>query len=332
MGFFMDEIKTSLWDWYLQHGRRLPWRVSPCMVPPNDHAYRVLVSEIMLQQTTVSTVLGRFEPFLQRFPDVQTLADADLEEVHDAWAGLGYYRRATNLHACAQVVCTEFGGQFPTTAKQLRVLPGLGPYTSSALASICFGEDIMPVDGNIERIVARFYAIKTPLPKARKALSLHAQDFCAVGKTGHLAQALMDLASQVCKPLKTDCQSCPLRLGCKARDVDPLQLPVKAPKLPPKSMRWIFLLSYNERFVGVERRPKKGVMAGMLGFPVVMKLPDDAIYKGQVQHRLTHLDITADVFVRPQRTIAQVIPRQQDALQAMPTLMRKVGIRSGLFG
>lgn len=311
--------------------------MAPGDVPPNDHAYRVLVSEIMLQQTTVATVLSRYGPFLDRFPDLPTLAAAGANEVRDAWAGLGYYRRAGLLQACAQSVMEHHGGAFPQKAAQLAKLPGLGAYTSAAIASICFGEAIMPMDGNIERVVARLEAFKEPLPKEAAKLRKKAQKYVMGVDTGHVAQAFMDLASSHCGANSTNCPTCPLQKLCPVQGPDALKIPQKQMKKPPIEVTWHLLLTHDGQRVIMERRGPGGIMAGMLGFPVVDGPPLGAYYAGSITHRLTHRMITAHVYLlkwdqQTDKTAPAIVKDCNRAtLKQLPTLMRKVAERSGLF-
>ncbi len=206
-------VAPALLAWYDREARILPWRALPGV---SQDPYKVWLSEIMLQQTTVKAVTPRFATFLHRWPDVTALAGAELGEVLAAWAGLGYYARARNLHACARVVAEEHGGVFPKTEAELRKLPGIGAYTAAAIAAIAFGERATPVDGNIERVVARFFALKTPLPAAKVEIKALAETLTPAKRTGDYAQAMMDLGATICTPRRPACGLCPLRPGCRA--------------------------------------------------------------------------------------------------------------------
>src|ERR1700755_2696973 len=203
-----------LLDWYDRHRRRLPWRA-----PAGERAdpYRVWLSEIMLQQTGVKTVGPYFEKFVARWPDVAALGSASLDDVLRMWAGLGYYSRARNLHACAVAVVWDHAGAFPDTEEGLRALPGIGPYTAAAIAAIAFGRRTMPVDGNIERVVSRLFAVEEPLPQAKPLIQRLATTLLGPARAGDSAQALMDLGSSICTPKKPACVLCPLSDGCVAR-------------------------------------------------------------------------------------------------------------------
>jgi A/G-specific adenine glycosylase len=204
---------TALLAWYDRHRRVLPWRA-----PPGRRAdpYRVWLSEIMLQQTTVTAVAPYYARFAARWPDVRALAAAPLDEVLKAWAGLGYYARARNLHACARAVVEHHGGEFPKSETALRALPGIGDYTAAAIAAIAFDAPASPVDGNIERVVARLFAVAEPLPAAKPALRLLARELTPQRRTGDFAQAMMDLGATICTPKKPACALCPLNEACAA--------------------------------------------------------------------------------------------------------------------
>src|SRR5579863_9934001 len=197
---------TALLAWYDRHRRALPLRALP---GASANPYLVWLSEIMLQQTTVAAVKPYFEAFRERWPDVAALATAPTEAVMQQWAGLGYYARARNLHACAKAVVAEYGGQFPATEAGLRQLPGIGPYTAAAIAAIAFGEPAVAVDGNIERVVARLYAIDTPLPAAKPLIKEHAATLLSQERPGDFTQAMMDLGATICTPRNPVCNLCP---------------------------------------------------------------------------------------------------------------------------
>src|SRR6185436_6970200 len=200
--------------WYDRHRRNLPWRARPGQA---SDPYRVWLSEIMLQQTTVAAVGPYYVAFLKRWPTVETLAAAPVEEVMSAWAGLGYYSRARNLHACARYVAENLAGKFPETEDALRELPGIGPYTAAAVAAIAFGKRAAPVDGNIERVLARLYAVREPLPGAKPTLRALASSLAPRERAGDFAQAMMDLGSMICTPKSPDCANCPWTDDCAGR-------------------------------------------------------------------------------------------------------------------
>ncbi|MCA6118565.1 A/G-specific adenine glycosylase [Bradyrhizobium sp. WSM 1738] len=254
-----------LLDWYDRHRRRLPWRP-----PAGEQAdpYRVWLSEIMLQQTGVKTVGPYFEKFVARWPDVAALARASLDDVLRMWAGLGYYSRARNLHACAVAVLRDHGGVFPDTEDGLRKLPGIGPYTAKAIAAIAFNVRTMPVDGNIERVVSRLYAVEEPLPQAKPRIQELAATLLGSDRAGDSAQALMDLGSSICTPKKPACALCPLNDDCVARlRGDQETFPRKAPKKSGELRRGAaFVVTRGDELL-VRTRPQKGLLGGMTEVP-----------------------------------------------------------------
>ncbi|WP_455429145.1 A/G-specific adenine glycosylase [Fodinicurvata halophila] len=207
-------IARSLLAWYDRQARVLPWRAPPGERP---QAYHVWLSEIMLQQTTVAAVKPYFEAFLDRWPTVADLAAADQEAVLTAWAGLGYYARARNLHRCAQVISEQHAGVFPQTVAALRELPGIGPYTAAAIAAIAFDQPEAPVDGNIERVISRLFAIETELPQAKPDIQAYMQGLVPRERPGDFAQAMMDLGAGICQPARPRCMLCPLQESCAGR-------------------------------------------------------------------------------------------------------------------
>ena len=285
-----DEPATArpvlLLAWYDRHRRVLPWRP-----PPGERAdpYAVWLSEIMLQQTGVKTVGPYFLKFLARWPDVDALGGASLDDVLRMWAGLGYYSRARNLHACAVAVRRDHGGVFPDTEAGLRALPGIGPYTASAIAAIAFGHSTMPVDGNIERVVSRLFAVEQPLPQAKPLIQELATTLLGTSRAGDeksragdaksragdensragdSAQALMDLGSSICTPKKPACVLCPLGDGCAARTRgDQEAFPRKAPKKTGALRRGAaFVVTRGDRLL-VRTRPDTGLLGGMTEVP-----------------------------------------------------------------
>src|SRR6202521_1533 len=255
--------------WYDRHRRRLPWRP-----PAGERAdpYSVWLSEIMLQQTGVKTVGPYFEKFLTRWPDVASLGRASLDEVLRMWAGLGYYSRARNLHACAVTVLRDHGGVFPDTEQGLRALPGIGPYTAAAIAAIAFDRRTMPVDGNIERVVSRLFAVEEALPKAKPLIQQLAATLLDAGdeksRAGDSAQALMDLGSSICTPKKPACALCPLNRDCVSRARgDQETFPRKAPKKTGALRRGAaFVVTRGDELL-VRTRPEKGLLGGMTEVP-----------------------------------------------------------------
>ena len=293
-------IAAALLDWYDVNARTLPWRSPPGAPPPDP--YRVWLSEVMLQQTTVAAVGPYFAKFTTRWPTVEALAAADEGEVMAAWAGLGYYARARNLVACAKAVAAR-GGQFPDTEAGLRELPGLGAYTAAAVAAIAFEQRAVVVDANVERVVARLFAIDEPLPAARKAIRARADDITPHSRAGDFAQAMMDLGSGVCTVRAPRCLLCPLSHACAGRTAGAERFPVKPPKAAKPQRRGRAFWIERGGAVWLVRRGGKGMLAGMRA------LPDDgwsargdgagagpladAAWQvgGTVRHGFTHFDL-----------------------------------------
>jgi A/G-specific adenine glycosylase len=251
--------------WYDRHRRRLPWRPLPGV---RADPYAVWLSEIMLQQTGVKTVGPYFEKFVARWPSVDALGRASLDDVLRMWAGLGYYSRARNLHACAVAVRRDHGGAFPDSEQALRALPGIGPYTAAAIAAIAFGRRTMPVDGNIERVVSRLFAVEQPLPQAKPLIQQLASTLLGESRAGDSAQALMDLGSSICTPKKPACALCPLNEECLARGRgDQETFPRKALKKTGALRRGAaFVVTRGDELL-VRSRPEKGLLGGMTEVP-----------------------------------------------------------------
>ena len=343
---------TLLLEWYDRHRRRLPWRP---VAGERADAYRVWLSEIMLQQTGVKTVGPYFEKFLARWPDVTALARASLDDVLRMWAGLGYYSRARNLHACAVAVLRDHGGVFPDNEEGLRALPGIGPYTAAAISAIAFDRRTMPVDGNIERVVSRLFAVEEPLPQARPLIQRLATTLLGgslagdeKSRAGDSAQALMDLGSSICTPKKPACALCPLNDGCVARgrgdqETFPRKLAKKAGALRRGGA---FVVTRGEELL-VRTRPEKGLLGGMTEVPGSDWLAgqdDKAALRqapllkgvvrwhrktGVVTHVFTHFPLelvvyTANVAARTRAPHGmRWVPIATLADEALPNLMRK---------
>src|SRR6195952_4732518 len=254
-----------LLEWYDRHRRRLPWRPLP---GERADPYAVWLSEIMLQQTGVKTVGPYFEKFVTRWPDVDALGRAALDDVLRMWAGLGYYSRARNLHACAVAVRRDHGGAFPDTEAGLQALPGVGPYTAAAIAAIAFGRRTMPVDGNIERVVSRLFAVEEPLPQAKPLIQQLAATLLGATRAGDSAQALMDLGSTICTPKKPACALCPINDDCAARGRgDQETFPRKAPKKTGTLRRGAAFVVTRGNELLVRTRAEKGLLGGMTEVP-----------------------------------------------------------------
>ena len=259
-------LALALLDWYDRHRRRLPWRAAPGVRPD---PYRVWLSEIMLQQTTVLVVAGYFRRFLERWPTLESLARAELDDVLHAWQGLGYYARARNLHACSQRLVAEHGGCFPSEEKALRALPGIGRYTAAAIAAIAFDRPATVVDGNVERVIARLRSVETPLPQAKGALYALAAELTPETRPGDYAQALMDLGASVCTPRNPGCLACPWQSACAGLACGIAEsLPRRAPKRPrPLRHGVAFWLMRADGAVLLRRRPDDGLLGGMIELP-----------------------------------------------------------------
>lgn len=259
------DASYALLRWYVVDKRQLPWRAADGERPD---AYRVWLSEVMLQQTTVAAVRPYYEKFVSRWPDAPALAAADESEVMAAWAGLGYYARARNLIACARKVASEHGGRFPDSEAELLRLPGIGRYTAAAIAAIAFGRRAVVVDSNVERVVSRLFAVEEALPGARARIHALADTITPDEKAGDFAQAMMDLGATICTPRAPDCPRCPLAHCCEARRQGRQSAyPVKAAKaVRPRRRGYAYWLEHDGRVLLV-RRPAKGLLGGMLGLP-----------------------------------------------------------------
>jgi A/G-specific adenine glycosylase len=257
---------AALLAWYDRHRRRLPWRAPPGEAPD---PYRVWLSEIMLQQTTVKAVAPYYARFLDRWPTIRALAASPLGEVLKVWAGLGYYARARNLHACARAVVECHGGRFPDDVGALAELPGIGPYTAAAIAAIAFGRRAMPVDGNVERVVARLFAVEAPLPAAKPDIRRLAEGIAPAQRPGDFAQALMDLGAMICTPARPACPLCPWTEACAARRLgSPETFPRKSPKAEGRLRRGAaFWIERADGAVLVRTRPPRGLLGGMTEVP-----------------------------------------------------------------
>jgi A/G-specific adenine glycosylase len=285
------DASIALLRWYAVDKRRLPWRAEPGETPD---PYRVWLSEIMLQQTTVVAVRPYFDKFTTRWPTVQALAATDDSAVMAAWAGLGYYARARNLVACARTVAGEYGGRFPADEAELRKLPGIGRYTAAAIAAIAFGRRAVVVDANVERVVSRLFAVDAPLPAARERLYLLADSITPEAEAGDFAQAMMDLGSSICTRRKPACERCPLTMLCAARAAGTQEkYPVKAAKPPRPRRDGVAYWLEHDGHVRLVRRPAKGLLGGMLALPTE-DAPADAPWReaGSVDHVFTHFAVT----------------------------------------
>jgi A/G-specific adenine glycosylase len=332
--------------WYDAHARDLPWRVSPVGrrqgITPDP--YRIWLSEVMLQQTTVAAVRKYFLRFTSLWPTVADLAAAPLDAVLREWAGLGYYARARNLHACAVAVVQQHNGVFPDTAAGLQTLPGVGAYTSAAIAAICFDERVAVLDGNLDRVLARYYALPVPVRDAKEALR-GALQIAVPERAGDFAQAMMDLGATICAPKKALCLLCPIQSGCVAtHEGAPERYPIKPQKAEkPVRRGHAFVMRDEDGDVFLRSRPEKGLLGGMTEVPTSLwnaeagepsyPVAADWMHRGQVVHVFTHFRLELDVWS------AQVSPEgigggwwaAPRALkgEALPTLFRKVLAAAG---
>ena len=294
-------IARDLLAHYDRHARTLPWRSPPYAPPPDP--YRVWLSEVMLQQTTVAAVIPYFEKFTARWPNFAALAAAPEAEVMAAWAGLGYYSRARNLIACARVVAAEHKTKLPSTAAALRTLPGIGDYTAAAIASIAFGEVAPVVDANVERVTARLFAIQTPLPAAKAAIKARVAEMTPADRPGDFAQAMMDLGASLCSVKNPQCLLCPITTHCAARAAGIAEtLPIKPPKkAKPERTGTAFWIERGEHFWLTTRAPK-GMLGGMAALPddnwsaradghAAPPFAADWQDAGVVQHGFTHFTL-----------------------------------------
>ena len=340
-------LQSALLAWYDRHARAMPWRTGPAArkagVRPDP--YRVWLSEVMLQQTTVAAVREPYLRFLGRWPDVGALAAAEDGAVMGEWAGLGYYARARNLLACARAVVRDHDGRFPDTSAGLRALPGVGPYTAAAVASIAFDEAAAVVDGNVERVMARMAALQTPLPDAKPELARLAALMTPAARAGDYAQAVMDLGATICTPRNPACALCPWRETCAAHAQGiQAELPRRRPK-PQKPIRqgtaWV--VQREDGAWLLERRAPKGLLGGMLIWPTCGWLTDvsdqppldlDYLPAGEVRHTFTHFHLhltvmaaQAPVGANPAR--GSFVGAQVFAPSDLPTVMRKAHKSAG---
>ncbi|GAB4225742.1 MAG: A/G-specific adenine glycosylase [Methyloligellaceae bacterium] len=356
-----DAFLSSLMGWYDWSARALPWRV-----PPGVEAdpYKVWLSEIMLQQTTVKTVIPYYKAFIRRWPDVAALAAAELDDILRMWAGLGYYSRARNLHKCARAVMEHYGGRFPAAEDELLKLPGIGAYTAAAIAAIAFGRRATVVDGNVERVIARLFALEEPLPRVRPRLRALAERLTPELRPGDYAQAMMDLGATICTPRSPGCLICPVAAHCAARArgmADRLPRREAARQKPLRHGMAFFVLR-SDGSVLLRRRAEQGLLGGMMEVPTSAwtegaALPEQALAQAPlalrwtrlqepVRHIFTHFRLELTVCCGMAQMKDELLPaarpecciwvaRQQLHEQALPSLMSKVvahALESGMGG
>ena len=338
----IDRLRRSLLDWYDREGRSLPWRIRPEDRAAGREAdpYAIWLSEIMLQQTTVPHATPYWFRFLELWPRVEDLAAAPREDVMREWAGLGYYARARNLHACARHVAEELGGVFPDTLEGLKALPGVGEYTANAVLAAAFDGPASVVDGNVERVVTRLYRLETPLPGAKPEIRRLAGAIASPDRPGDYAQAIMDLGATVCTPRSPDCEACPWDFACEARAAgDMTRYPLKEKKKPRPQRRGVAWLVRSPKGIWLRRRPDKGLLGGMTEVPSTAWAetapaeapPFEADWSdhGEVRHVFTHFELTLSV--REAEAAPGWEPEEgwwapEDGLgeEALPSVMRKV--------
>jgi len=338
-------VASRLLAWYDAHHRDLPWRVPPRALAggARPDPYRVWLSEVMLQQTTVEAVKAYFRAFLEKWPDVGALAAAPVEDVMKAWAGLGYYSRARNLKACADLVAGR-GGRFPDTEAGLRELPGIGAYTAAAIAAIAFDRPAAVVDGNVERVVSRLFSIATPLSEAKPAIRALVEKLVPQVRPGDFAQAMMDLGATICTPRRPRCMLCPLRADCSAIvSGDPERFPVRLPKDDKPLRRGAaFVAERNDGAILLRKRAEKGLLGGMTEVPTTAwtarvdgatteaAAPFAADWRraGQIAHVFTHFALELDVFHAHVKSDAPEghfwSLAHEISGEALPTVMKKV--------
>jgi A/G-specific adenine glycosylase len=339
----LDTKIHRLLAWYDRHRRDLPWRAKAGEVPD---PYHVWLSEIMLQQTTAASVATYYRKFLELWPTVGALAAAPREDVLKAWAGLGYYARARNLHACAKVIADGLGGRFPDTEAGLSALPGIGPYTAGAIAAIAFDRRAAAVDGNVERVMARFHAIETPLPDAKPQIRELAAAIVPEHRAGDFAQALMDLGATICTPKRLNCMICPWMEDCAGRRAGIAdELPRRRAKAERPRRRGIaFWVERGDGKVLLRERPDKGLLGGMMEIPSTewrlrIDRPESAApltakwikTEKRIEHTFTHFHLELEIWSAhvPANTevgdrTARWVSKRDLAGQALPSVMRKI--------
>jgi A/G-specific adenine glycosylase len=344
-----------LLSWYDRHHRELPWRTSPAMAAKGARAnpYHVWLSEVMLQQTTVTAVKPYFAKFLARWPDVRDLAAAPSDEVMAAWAGLGYYARARNLKKCAEAVASQHGGIFPDTEAGLKALPGIGDYTSAAVAAIAFNRPAAVMDGNVERVISRLFVIDQPLPGSKPAMKTRVAELTPKNRPGDFAQAMMDLGATICTPKRPACSLCPFNGHCLAlAGDDPQRFPVKAAKkAKPVRVGAAFIAVNDHGEILLRRRVESGLLGGMTEVPTTgwtarvdgetgtEHAPFTADWQacGSIIHVFTHFELRLSVYRAEIGKAASAPPGHNNEwwepvtnleAQALPTVMKKAIIQA----
>lgn len=338
----------QLLSWYDKAHRVLPWRISPQHPALEADPYCVWLSEIMLQQTTVKTVTSYYLHFIKKWPTLSALAQAKQEDILKAWAGLGYYSRARNLHACAQTICAHYNGHFPRDLKQLQKLPGIGSYTASAICAIAFAMPVAVVDSNVERIITRLFCLERPIKNLKKQIHHYTQALTPTHHAGDFAQAMMDLGAQICTAKSPKCALCPVSSHCLANQKAKQHfLPIKEAKpIRPRKIGFAFVALSEKKEVFLKYRANKGLLAGMAEIPNVFDqtntseddnqrralqaAPFTANWQkcGQIQHVFTHFALTLEIYKASDITKCALpsgwwCPIEELPQQALPTLFKK---------
>ncbi len=348
-----EELVDALLDWYDHNARTLPWRISPedkiGGISPDP--YHVWLSEIMLQQTTVVTVIPYFEKFMEQWPTIEKLAKTELDDVLTTWAGLGYYARARNLHKCAQIICQDFNGIFPDTYEGLLKLPGIGTYTAAAIAAIVYDNAETVIDGNVERVISRAFNITTPLPDSRPEIREYAEQLTPNHRPGDYAQALMDLGATICTPKTLKCDLCPWQSDCISHEMGTAtKLPARtSKKARPTRRGYAFWAEYDGQ-VWLRRRPEKGLLGGMMEVPSDEWVPSNSwdnfpnpripiianweILPGMVRHTFTHFHLELKIVRLDLEEMinlqeGQWCPVDESDKYALPTVMKKIFLHVG---
>ncbi|MAI08529.1 MAG: A/G-specific adenine glycosylase [Magnetococcales bacterium] len=326
----MNKFASQLLTHYKKNARKMPWRED---ITP----YKVWLSEIMLQQTTVKTVIPYFEKFTHKFPTVFDLANANEEEIMHLWQGLGYYSRARNLHKCAKVIANDFNGQFPKTEKDLLKLPGIGPYTAAAISSIAFNQKATVLDGNVERVMSRIFKIEKPLPTFKPIYKEKAEELTPNIENDIYSNAIMELGATICTPKKPKCETCPVSNHCTImqENLNPQDFPKKEPKKAKKvDHGTVYIIENDNGELYLQKRPNKGLLASLWELPSTgwtgesHKFPENmneileqSEHVGQIRHVFTHIDLTFDVMHFKGNIEGEIFEKTH--LPPLSTLMKK---------
>ena len=300
-----ETLAKLLLDWYQKSGRDLPWRVKG---GPHPDPYAVLVSELMLQQTTVKTVIPYFARFMQKFPTIAALAAAPLEEVYLYWQGLGYYTRAKSLHQTAKLIMTEFGGNFPQTKKEVLSLKGIGPYTAASFLALAFNQNETVVDGNVIRIICRLYNLEQTPSKIMPLIRQKAEALTDQNHPADYASAIMDLGALICTPTTPHCELCPWQAHCLARKKGTItNLPLRETTAKPEKIGKVYLVFNNENKILIRKRSEKGLLSGLYEFPWELESAPVFALKAQqtnlsVSHIFTHFRLNLQIYILQQNT------------------------------